>query len=227
VKRPLLIILLIIIADQALKVWVKLNMFYDSSIPLLGSKGYLHFIENPGMAFGMQLPTETGKLLLSLFRIAVLIGLGWYMTQQIRKDVAPKGLVVSLSLIFAGALGNIIDSAFYGMIFSESTRFQLAEFLPEDGGYATFLHGEVVDMFYFPLFDGEFPEWLPIWGGEPFLFFRPVFNIADASISVGVGMLILFQRHFFKGKPELVEQRQEETDGTLGDLPRSSDVNTI
>lgn len=209
-KRALLIILSVIIADQALKVWVKLNMYYDSSISLLGDKGYLHFIENPGMAFGMELPTETGKLLLSLFRIAVLIGLGWYLKQQISNN-APIGLIVSLSLIFAGALGNIIDSAFYGMLFSESTRFQLAEFLPDEGGYASFLHGEVVDMFYFPLINGQFPEWIPKWGGEPFLFFRPVFNIADAAISVGVGILILFQRSFFQSMKE-TEEPIEESD---------------
>lgn len=204
-KRALLVIFLVIVSDQALKFWVKLSMKYNESISLIGDKGFLHFIENPGMAFGLEFGGETGKLLLSLFRVAVLIGLGFYLRSQIRIK-AHKGLIVCLSLIFAGALGNIIDSAIYGLIFSESTRLIVADFMPADGGYGTFLHGKVVDMFYFPIIEGHFPSWLPKWGGDHFLFFRPVFNIADAAISVGVIWLILFQKSFFKKEESLTEK---------------------
>ncbi len=192
-KRALAIILLVLFADQGLKVWVKLNFFYDSAIPILGDKGYLHFIENRGMAFGMEFGGEWGKLLLTLFRIAAVSGIGYSLYRMIQRG-AGTGLVISVSLILAGALGNIIDSTFYGTLFSSSTPFEKAVFLPADGGYAPLLHGAVVDMFYFPLWQGRLPEWLPLWGGDHFVFFRPVFNIADAAITVGVAMFILVQR---------------------------------
>jgi len=191
-KRALAIILLVLFADQALKVWVKLNFFYDSAISILGDKGYLHFIENRGMAFGMEFGGEWGKLLLTLFRIAAVSGIGHSLYKMIQRG-AGTGLVVSVSLIFAGALGNIIDSTFYGTLFSSSTPFEKSVFLPADGGYAPLLHGAVVDMFYFPLWQGRLPEWLPLWGGDHAVFFRPVFNIADAAITVGVAMFILVQ----------------------------------
>ncbi len=193
-KKALLIILLVLLADQALKVWVKLNFFYDSSIPLLGDKGYLHFIENRGMAFGMEFGGEWGKLLLTLFRIGAVTAIGYSLFRMIQRGAGNR-MVISISLILAGALGNIIDSTFYGVIFSASTPFQKAVLFPPDGGYAPLLHGAVVDMFYFPLIEGRLPEWLPLWGGEHFVFFRPVFNIADAAISVGIGLFILAQRH--------------------------------
>ncbi len=192
-KKSILIILLVLLADQALKVWVKLNFFYDSSIPLLGDKGYLHFIENRGMAFGMEFGGEWGKLLLTLFRIGAVTAIGYSLVRMIQRGAGVR-MVVSISLILAGALGNIIDSTFYGVIFSASTPFQKAVLFPPDGGYAPLLHGAVVDMFYFPLIEGRLPEWLPFWGGEHFVFFRPVFNIADAAISVGIGLFILAQR---------------------------------
>lgn len=192
-KKAILIILLVLLADQALKVWVKLNFYYDSAIPILGDKGYLHFIENRGMAFGMEFGGEWGKLLLTLFRIGAVTAIGYSLYRMIQRGAGVR-MVVSISLILAGALGNIIDSTFYGVIFSASTPYQKAVLFPPDGGYAPFLHGAVVDMFYFPLIEGRLPEWLPFWGGEHFVFFRPVFNIADAAISVGIGLFILAQR---------------------------------
>jgi signal peptidase II len=192
-KRALLIALLVLLADQALKVWVKLNMYYDSSIELFGSWGYLHFIENRGMAFGLELGGSEGKLLLTLFRLVALAGIGWYLKQLVRQG-APRTMVLCMALIFAGALGNIIDSTVYGVLFSASTPYELARLLPAEGGYAPWLHGAVVDMFYFPLLEGRLPQWLPFWGGEHFLFFRPVFNVADASITVGIALFILAQR---------------------------------
>ena len=192
-KRSFVIILLVLFADQALKIWVKLTFFYDSAISILGEKGYLHFIENRGMAFGMEFGGEWGKLILTLFRIAAVTGIGYSLYHMIKRDVG-TGLIVSVSLIFAGALGNIIDSTFYGVLFSASSPFEKAVLFPPEGGYGTFLHGAVVDMFYFPLWEGRLPDWLPIWGGDHFVFFRPVFNIADAAITIGVAMFILVQR---------------------------------
>jgi len=195
-KRSIAVILLVLLADQVLKVWVKLNFFYESSVSLLGTKGYLHFIENPGMAFGMVFGGERGKLLLTLFRIVAVIAIGyslWRMSQQRAKT----GLLISVALIFAGALGNIIDSTFYGLLFSQSTPYQKAILFPPEGGYGSLFHGSVVDMFYFPLWQGQFPQWFPIWGGRSFEFFEPVFNVADAAITAGVILFILMQR---KGK---------------------------
>ncbi len=193
-KRSLAIVLLVLFADQALKIWVKLSFFYDSAISILGDKGYLHFIENRGMAFGMEFGGEWGKLLLTLFRIAAVTGIGYSLYRMIQRG-ASTGLVISVSLILAGALGNIIDSTFYGVLFSASSPFEKAVMFPVDGGYAPLLHGAVVDMFYFPLWEGRLPGWLPVWGGDHFVFFRPVFNIADAAITVGVVLFVLSQRN--------------------------------
>jgi signal peptidase II len=214
-KRALAIILLVLVADQVLKVWVKLTFFYDSAIPLFGDWAYLHFIENRGMAFGMEFGGEWGKLLLSLFRIIAVAGIGYALVRMTRTGA--RGIqIASVALIFSGALGNIIDSTFYGLIFSASSPFQKAVLFPADGGYAPFLHGAVVDMFYFPLWEGRLPEWLPVWGGEHFLFFRPVFNIADAAITSGVVLFILVQR------PE----RTDATGGTSTTEQEEADVAT-
>lgn len=187
--------ILVLLIDQGVKVWVKTNMYLGQEISMAGNWFYIHFTENNGMAFGMEFAGEYGKLFLTLFRIVAVGGILYYLIKIIREK-QPLGLVVSIALILAGALGNIIDSVFYGVIFNDSYH-QLATFLPEAGGYSKWFHGKVVDMLYFPMVSGMFPDWFPIWGGEPFLFFRPVFNIADSSISVGVALIVLFQKRFF------------------------------
>ncbi len=200
-KPAFITIFLVLIADQVLKVWVKLNFFYDSAIPLFGDWAFLHFIENRGMAFGMEFGGEWGKLALSLLRMVAVAGIGYALFRMVKRK-SPVIHIVTISLIFSGALGNIIDSSIYGLIFSNSTPFQRAVLFPEGGGYASFLHGAVVDMFYFPLWEGRLPNWLPWVGGDHFVFFRPVFNIADAAISVGVGMFVLFMR---QGEEEVAQ----------------------
>lgn len=199
-KRSYLVfitIILVLIMDQVLKVWVKTNMMLGEEFSVLGNWFYIHFTENEGMAFGMTLGGGYGKLALSLFRIVAVILIGWYLF-YLTKTKSHKGLIFSVSLVFVGALGNIIDSVFYGIIFSQSNFHSVAEFLPEAGGYGGILHGKVVDMFYFPIIRGMYPEWIPYKGGDYFIFFRPVFNIADTAITTGVITLIVFQRRFFK-----------------------------
>lgn len=196
-KKAVLLIILILVADQVLKIWVKTHMVIGEEIPLFGKWGMIHFIENNGMAFGMEMGGKPGKLILSIFRIAAIFGIGWFLNSIIRKGAWP-GLVFAVSAIMAGAIGNIIDSAFYGMIFSESFH-QPAVLFPPGGGYSSFLHGRVVDMFYFPVINTHWPEWSPFRPGESFVFFRPVFNIADSAITCGVIAIILFQKKMFRG----------------------------
>lgn len=174
-------------------------MYLDESIPVFGNWFFIHFIENPGMAFGLEFGGEMGKLALSLFRIVAIVFIAIYLSRLIKQQ-ANRGLIVCVALVFAGATGNIIDSAFYGLIFSESPPFspQTAVFFPPEGGYASFLHGRVVDMLYFPIIDTTLPSWLPVWGGERFQFFRPIFNIADSAITVGMATILIRQKHFFK-----------------------------
>jgi signal peptidase II len=205
ISKPIVVTLLVLIADQWLKIWVKTHMFLSQEFPLIGDWFYIHFTENKGMAFGLEFGGELGKLFLSLFRIVAVCAIGYYLFKL--PKTTHRGLIICVALIFAGAIGNILDSAFYGIIFSESFH-EIATFLPEDGGYAPFLHGWVVDMFWLPLMEGNFPEWLPIWGGDHFLFFRPVFNIADASISIGITIIFIFNKRFFKKK--LIQEATSE-----------------
>ena len=172
-------------------------MTIGEEIHVLGNWFILHFTENEGMAFGMRFGGDFGKLILSLFRIVAIFVIGWYLI-RLAKRKEKTGLILSMSLIFAGALGNIIDSAFYGMFFSASKFHEVAVLFPTEGGYSNFLHGKVVDMLYFPVIKGYYPGWFPFWGGNEFIFFRPVFNIADSAITVGVFILIFFQKRFFK-----------------------------
>lgn len=180
-NKPIIAILFILIADQALKTWVKTNMFIGQEFHLIKNFAIIHFTENNGMAFGLEFGGEAGKLALSLFRIIAVAGIGYGLHYLIRHKYH-RGLILNVALIFAGALGNIIDSVFYGLIYN----------------YEKLFHGRVVDMFYFPLLQGTFPTWLPVWGGEEYIFFRPVFNIADASISIGVILILIYQKVYFK-----------------------------
>ncbi len=193
-----LFIFLILLADQLLKVYIKTHYYLGEEHNVLGRFFRLHFVENPGMAWGWKFGGDWGKIILTLFRlVAVILGI-FYMRSIIQKKYHP-GFIICAALIFAGAAGNLIDSMFYGMIFNNSDFFlrNIAVLFPKGGGYAGFLHGQVVDMLYFPLIQSHFPSWFPFWGGEDFEFFSPVFNIADASISVGVIAILLWQKKFF------------------------------
>ena len=183
----------LVIIDQIVKFSVKTTMTLGESHNVLGNWFRWCFVENEGAAFGMALGGEYGKLALSLFRIVAIGVLAWFVC-RLRRSEAPRGVIVGFAMILAGAIGNMVDSALYGVIFSESTFTSVAQFLPEGGGYAPFLYGKVVDMLYFPLF--HFPEWVPLVGGE--LFFSPVFNFADSYITIAVFYLLIFQWKFFK-----------------------------
>lgn len=188
----------VLVIDQASKIWVKTQMYLDESITVFGDWFFIHFIENPGMAFGFEFGGEMGKLALSLFRIVAIVFIAFYLRKLI-KEQANRGLIFCISLVLAGAAGNIIDSAFYGLIFSESPPFspQTAVMFPSGGGYAGFLHGHVVDMLYFPIIDTYWPEWVPILKGERLQFFRPIFNVADSAISVGMVLILINQKRYF------------------------------
>jgi signal peptidase II len=194
-KKALAIILAVLAIDQGSKVWIKTNMTLGQEYHIT-DWFIIHFTENVGMAFGMEFGGEMGKLALSIFRIIAVMAIGWYLF-SITKKGAENIVILAISLVFAGALGNIIDSTIYGIIFNDSYG-HVATLFPEEGGYAGLLHGRVVDMLYFPLFEGFFPDWVPVWGGKHFLFFNAIFNIADSAITVGMALIILFQKKFLK-----------------------------
>jgi signal peptidase II len=225
-RNVFFIILLIIFADQALKIWVKTHMTYTENISVIGNWFKLYFIENEGMAYGWKIGGEWGKMLLTLFRLGAVIFGTWYLT-RIVKQKYHKGFIICAGLIYAGALGNLIDSLFYGMLFDKGMRFDAASMsqVTYDGlailngkGYSSFLHGNVVDMLYFPIIDGKMmPSWVPFLGGKPFTFFSPIFNIADASISIGVITILLFQKRFFKQRNEEEVNPTVETSSQVTD----------
>lgn len=179
----------ILIIDQVVKLWVKTHMYIGEDIPLIGNWCRLHFVENQGFAFGMSVGGNAGKIVLSLFRLVASGAILWYLLHLVKKGTRTT-LAVCLTLIFVGAVGNLIDSCFYGLIFNESL-YNVAQLFPPEGGYAPMLQGRVVDMFYLPVIDTDLPSWVPIWGGERFIFFNAIFNVADAAITIGSFWLII------------------------------------
>ncbi|MFN8256670.1 MAG: lipoprotein signal peptidase [Bacteroidales bacterium] len=208
-RLPLILVVVILILDQGLKFYVKTNFRLNEIHPIFGNWGFLLFTENPGMAFGFKFGGEKGKVALTLFRMLAVGGIAWYLINLAKRN-APKGLLMSFALILAGAIGNIIDSVLYGLIFGNSGG-RIAEFLPLSGGYGKFLRGDVVDMFYFPIIEGRYPDWFPIMANEPFIFFRPVFNIADAAITAGVLIILIFHSKFFKNPDKAIREMENQS----------------
>jgi len=203
-NKVIALIIGVLVFDQIVKVLVKTHMSIGETIPVLGNWFLIHFVENKGMAFGVVWGGAAGKIALTLFRMIAVGVLCYVIRLMIRKEM-PTGFILAIGMITAGAAGNIFDSAFYGLLFSESTYANVmvpgsgvAEFLPKEGGYAPFLMGSVVDMLYFPVIDTTWPQWLPIWGGQHFTFFRPIFNVADSAITCGVFWILLFHRKSLK-----------------------------
>ncbi|MBQ0160086.1 MAG: lipoprotein signal peptidase [Bacteroidales bacterium] len=214
-KQYTIIIILmtaILIIDQVVKILVKTNMHIGEEIPLIGNWCLIHFVENEGFAFGMAFGGNIGKIILSVFRFIASAGVLWYLLHIIKKG-ARTSLVICLSLIFVGAVGNLIDSCFYGLIFNES-YYNVAQLFPPEGGYAPFLRGRVVDMFYFPIIDSTWPSWVPFCGGKPFVFFNAIFNIADAAISIGAVWLIIDQLIFSNSQQTKNEELAENSTST-------------
>lgn len=192
------IIFSVLIIDQITKWYIKTHFMLGEDYKVF-DWFYIHFTENPGMAFGLTLSSgDLGKLILSLLRLIAAIAIGWYLIRLI-KEQAKIIFISAISFIWAGAVGNIIDSLFYGIIYS-SSEGQVAQLFPDEGGYGSFFHGNVVDMLYFPFIEGHFPSWFPFWANEPFVFFRPVFNIADSSITIGVILILIFYNKVFPKK---------------------------
>ncbi len=217
-KHVSFIILLVVIADQALKFYIKTNYYMNENHNVLGNWFRLYFVENEGMAYGWKFGGGAGKMILTLFRLGAVIFGVWYLDSIIKKQYN-KGFIICAALIFAGALGNLIDSMFYGLIFEESAQgsYIVAKAFPAHG-YAGFLHGRVVDMLYFPIISNVyFPSWVPIWGGEEFEFFRPIFNLADAAISSGVITILVFQKKFFSHPNDTENHQTQETDALVND----------
>jgi signal peptidase II len=220
-RSSILIIILIIIADQALKIWIKTNYPLGHVKDVLGLSWFkLYFIENPGMAWGWELGGDWGKMLLTLFRLAAVVFGSWYLARIVKHQYS-TGFIVCASLIYAGALGNLLDSMFYGLIFEESSYTHVARIFPPHG-YAGFLHGKVVDMLYFPMVHSTFPSWVPFVGGKEFEFFSPIFNIADASISIGVITLLLFQKRFVRKNYTEPEPQPIPSNTELSDQARQT-----
>jgi len=224
VKRSYLavgIVIFVLLIDQILKFWIKTTYPLGGGFDILGLDwAKIHFVENEGMAFGMELGGNYGKLILSIFRIVAVLFIGYYLYTLIKTKTS-WGLIASIALVLAGAMGNIIDSVFYGVIFSESSFAQIAQYMPADGGYTTILHGHVVDMFYFPMAQGSYPDWMPLIGGKFYLFFRPVFNVADAAISVGVISILIFQRSIFVTPAD--EQKTTSSTDIISDEDNTTD----
>ncbi len=193
-KKATLIIVLVLLIDQVSKIYIKTHFMLGEEVKVFDWFRIL-FVENEGMAWGAKIPGAYGKLALTLFRLVAICGIGYWLWDTVKKN-SPKVLTLSIALIFAGAMGNIIDSVCYGLFFDDSYK-NVASFLPESGSYGTLFHGKVVDMLYFPLWKGSLPEWLPIWGGKYFTFFEPVFNVADSSITIAVIILIIFNKKAF------------------------------
>ncbi|HVZ97487.1 MAG TPA: lipoprotein signal peptidase [Chitinophagaceae bacterium] len=217
-KHVFLLILLVVLADQVLKIYVKTHYHIGETHPVIGSWFRLYFIENEGMAYGWQFGGDWGKLMLTLFRMGAVV-FGIFYLRKIVEKRYHTGFIICASLIFAGALGNLIDSMFYGMIFEDSSPITLniAKLFPPHG-YAGFLHGKVVDMLYFPIIrNAHFPQWFPFWGGEDFEFFRPIFNISDAAISVGIITILVFQKRFFKAHSKDSTGKSIETGALVND----------
>lgn len=214
-KKPLLLIIGILLLDQIVKFWVKTHMYLGEEIRF-ADWAIIHFTENNGMAFGMEFGGEYGKVFLTSFRLLFVVAIFFYL-KKVVKEKANKLYIYCIAMVIAGATGNIIDSVFYGKIFNGS-EFQIASFMPEQG-YASWMHGRVVDMFYFPILNGHFPAWFPLWGGDEFVFFRPVFNVADASISVSVILMILFQKRIFN-----LENVQESTENQEGNNQETTTI---
>lgn len=228
-RSVILLIAAIILIDQGLKIWIKTSYPVGEVNRVFGMNWFrIHFIENPGMAWGWKFGNETGKIILTLFRLVAVIFGTWYLGRIVKQGFS-KGFIICASLIYAGALGNLIDSMFYGMIFDKGLHFDPAiapggDYISYSGiaafsgnGYSSFLHGSVVDMLYFPIIRSHYPSWIPVVGGDSFEFFSPIFNIADASISIGVIALLLFQKRFFKKQEEEEKPVVVETSSGVSD----------
>ena len=225
-----IIVLLVLIADQVLKIYIKTTFPLNTSKIVADNWFHLYFVENPGMAYGWKFGGNLGKMALTIFRLGAVVFGTWYLGSIIKKGYS-KGFIICASLIYAGALGNLIDSCFYGLIFDKGMVYnkEINDYVNYGGlavfankGYASFLHGNVVDMLYFPILRGTFPTWFPVWGGESFEFFRPIFNIADAAISTGVITIFLFQKKFFKQQEVVAKNQSVETASLTDDQSQIS-----